>query len=130
MTQPIRVMIVDDHDVVRRGLTIFFQAFDDLELVGEATNGLEAVQLADQFKPDVVLMDLIMPEMDGVTATRHIRSKHPEIQVIALTSFQDDESVEAMMKAGAVGYLLKNASIDELASTILSASKAAHPQSN
>jgi two-component system, NarL family, response regulator LiaR len=122
--KPIRVMIVDDHDVVRRGLNIFFQAFDDLELVAEAANGAEAVQLCGEVQPDVVLMDLIMPEMDGVQATTAIRKQYPNIKVIALTSFQDDESVRAMMQAGAIGYLLKNASIDELANTILAASKA------
>ncbi|MBL8154357.1 MAG: response regulator transcription factor [Anaerolineae bacterium] len=117
-------MIVDDHDVVRRGLKIFFQAFDDLQLVAEAADGSEAIQLCDELQPDVVLMDLVMPQMDGITATRLIRQSHPATQVIALTSFQDDESVQAMMRAGAVGYLLKNASIDELANTILSAAKA------
>lgn len=122
--KPIRVMIVDDHDVVRRGLKIFFQAFDDLQLVAEAADGNEALQLCDELEPDVVLMDLVMPQMDGITATRLIRQSHPTTQVIALTSFQDDESVQAMMRAGAVGYLLKNASIDELANTILSAAKA------
>lgn len=122
--QPIRVMIVDDHDVVRRGLSIFFQAFDDLALVAEASSGMEAIELCGQVQPDVVLMDLVMPEMDGITATRTIRNRHPNVQVIALTSFRDDESVEAMMKAGAIGYLLKNASIDELANTILTAHRA------
>lgn len=125
--QPIRVMIVDDHDVVRRGLAIFFQAFNDLELVGEAANGAEAVHLCSQLQPDVVLMDLVMPEMDGITATRLIRESFPDTQVIALTSFQDDASVQAMMAAGAIGYLLKNASVDELASTILAASRMARP---
>ena len=127
MIKPIRVMIVDDHDVVRRGLNIFFQAYDDLELVGEAVNGAEAVKLCDELKPDVVLMDLIMPEMDGITATGIIRRNHPHTQVIALTSFQDDESMQSMMQAGAVGYLLKNASIDELADAIVNACKAGDP---
>jgi len=123
---PIRIMIVDDQDVVRRGLSLFFEAFDDLELVAEAANGLQAVQLCDEIQPDVVLMDLMMPEMDGITATRLIRQKHPHIQVIALTSIQDDASVRQMLDAGALGYLLKNASVDELANTIVSASKIAH----
>ena len=123
---PIRIMIVDDQDVVRRGLSLFFEAFDDLELVAEAANGLQAVQLCDEIQPDVVLMDLMMPEMDGITATRIIRQKHPHIQVIALTSIQDDVSVHQMLDAGALGYLLKNASVDELANTIVSASKIAH----
>lgn len=122
---PIRIMVVDDQDVVRRGLSLFFDAFDDLELVAEAANGVQAVQLCDEIKPDVVLMDLMMPEMDGITATRIIRQKHPDIQVIALTSVQDDGSVRQMLDAGALGYLLKNASVDELANTIISASKVA-----
>lgn len=123
MLKPIRVIIVDDHDVVRRGLNIFFQAYDDLELVGEAVNGAEAVKLVNELSPDVVLMDLIMPEMDGITATGIIRREHPQTQVIALTSFQDDESMQSMMDAGACGYLLKNASIDELAEAIIAACK-------
>lgn len=123
MTNTIRVMIVDDHDVVRRGLTIFLQAFEDLELVAEAANGAEAVQLCGETHPDVVLMDLVMPEMDGITATGLIRQKYPKTQVVALTSLRDDASIQAMMEAGAVGYLLKNASIDELANTILSAAR-------
>ena len=122
---PIRIMIVDDQDLVRRGLSLFFSAFDDLELVAEAANGQQAVQLCDEIKPDVILMDLMMPEMDGITATRIIRQKHPTIQVIALTSMHDDASVRQMLDAGALGYLLKNASVDELANTIISASKVA-----
>ncbi len=122
---PIRIMIVDDQDVVRRGLSLFFDAFDDLELVGEAANGLQAVHLCDEIMPDVVLMDLMMPEMDGIAATKLIRQKHPNVQVIALTSIQDDNSVRQMLDAGALGYLLKNASVDELANTIISASKVA-----
>jgi NarL family two-component system response regulator LiaR len=122
---PIRIMIVDDQDLVRRGLSLFFSAFDDLELVAEAVNGQQAIQLCDEIKPDVILMDLMMPEMDGITATRIIRQKHPTIQVIALTSVHDDASVRQMLDAGALGYLLKNASVDELANTIISASKVA-----
>jgi len=122
---PIRIMIVDDQDVVRRGLSLFFEAFDDLKLVAEAANGLQAVELCDEILPDVILMDLMMPEMDGIAATRIIRHKHPNIQVIALTSIQDDASVRQMLDAGALGYLLKNASVDELANTIISASKVA-----
>jgi NarL family two-component system response regulator LiaR len=122
---PIRIMIVDDQDLVRRGLSLFFSAFDDLELVAEAANGQQAVQLCDEIMPDVILMDLMMPEMDGISATRIIRQKHPTIQVIALTSVHDDASVRQMLDAGALGYLLKNASVDELANTIISASKVA-----
>lgn len=123
----IRIMIVDDQEVVRRGLSLFLQAFDDLLLVGEAPNGLEAVRICGELQPDVVLMDLMMPEMDGIQATRIIRQQHPNTQVIALTSIQDDQSVRDMLEAGAIGYLLKNASIDELANTIISASKAVQP---
>lgn len=122
---PIRIMIVDDQDLVRHGLSLFFSAFDDLKLVAEAANGQQAVQLCDEIKPDVILMDLMMPEMDGIAATRIIRQQHPTIQVIALTSVHDDVSMRQMLDAGAFGYLRKNASVDELANTIISASKVA-----
>jgi NarL family two-component system response regulator LiaR len=117
----IRVALVDDHDVVRRGLSVVLRAFDDLELVGEASNGEEAIRMCGETHPEVILMDLIMPEMDGVSATRAIRQKYPQIQVVALTSFKDEELVHAALQAGAIGYLLKNASIDELADTIRAA---------
>jgi NarL family two-component system response regulator LiaR len=115
---PIRVLLVDDHAVVRSGLSAFLLAFDDLELVGEAGSGEEAVRLCDRLQPDVVLMDLVMPSMDGAQATRTIREKCPTIQVIALTSFKEKELVEGAMEAGAIGYLLKNVSADELAKAI------------
>lgn len=118
---PIRVLIVDDHAVVRSGLSAFLLAYDDLELVGEATNGAEAVNLVNQTRPDVILMDLVMPEMDGATATRHIRERHPEVQVIALTSFKEDDLVQGVLAAGAIGYLLKNASADELVHAVRAA---------
>jgi len=117
----IRVLIVDDHAVVRSGLATFLQAFEDFELVGEAGDGGEALRLCAQAAPHVVLMDLLMPEMDGITATRGIRQRHPETQVIALTSFQDQDRVQAAIDAGAVGYLLKNVSADDLARAIRSA---------
>jgi len=91
--QTIRVMLVDDHAVVRSGLAAFLLAFDDLDLVGEAGNGREAVRLAGQVKPDVVLMDLVMPDMDGAATTKAIREQYPEVQVIALTSFPEDDLV-------------------------------------
>jgi len=119
--QPIRVVIVDDHDMIRSGLAVFLEAFDDLKLVGEATDGREAIHLCDEVKPDVALMDLVMPRMDGVTAIRAIRQAHPEIQVIALTSFGDQNLVQEALHAGAIGYLLKNASIDQLAEAIRAA---------
>jgi NarL family two-component system response regulator LiaR len=118
---PIRVMLVDDHAVVRSGLSAFLWAYDDLELVGEASGGERAVQLCEQFQPDVVLMDLVMPGMDGATATGLIRNKCPQIQVIALTSFKEQELVEGALKAGAIGYLLKDVTADELANAIRSA---------
>ncbi len=116
-----RVLLVDDHDVVRRGLTVFLRTFDDLELVGEASNGEEAVRLCETSHPHVVLMDMIMPDMDGVTATRLIRERCPDVQIVALTSFKDETLVQAALQAGAIGYLLKNASIDQLADTIRAA---------
>lgn len=120
-TNPIRVMIVDDHDMVRSGLSVFLEAFDDLELVGEAADGEEAIHLCAEARPHVVLMDLVMPEMDGVEATRAIRQAYPDVQVIALTSFSEQDLVQGALQAGAVGYLLKNASIDELAAAIRAA---------
>lgn len=117
----IRVMIVDDHAVVRSGLAAFLMVFDDLELVGQAGGGKEAVQLVPKLKPDVVLMDLVMPDMDGATATQHIRQANPHVQVIALTSFREEDLVQGVLKAGAIGYLLKNVSADELAGAIRSA---------
>jgi NarL family two-component system response regulator LiaR len=123
MTEPerIRVLIVDDHAMLRRGLVTFLLSFDDLELVGEAVNGAEALHLCEQLQPDVVLMDLVMPEMDGSTATRAIRQRHPQVQVIALTSFREEELVQGALEAGAIGYLLKNVSADELAQAIRAA---------
>jgi NarL family two-component system response regulator LiaR len=115
---PIRVMIVDDHALVRSGLGAFLEVYDDLELAGEAEDGVEAVELCEQLQPDVVLMDLVMPETDGVAATLSIRERWPQIQVIALTSFKDQEWVTQALRAGAVGYLLKNVQAAELADAI------------
>jgi two-component system, NarL family, response regulator LiaR len=117
----IRVMLVDDHTVVRSGLAAFLLAYDDLDLVAEASDGAEAVRLCERSRPDVILMDLIMPRMDGATATRVIRERHPEIQVLILTSFKEDNLVQDALKAGAIGYLLKNVTADELANAIRSA---------
>jgi len=114
----IRVLLVDDHAVVRSGLSAFLLAFDDLELVGEARGGEEAVRFCEEHRPDVVLMDLVMPGMDGVAATRVIRKRCPEVQVIALTSFKEEELVQGALEAGAIGYLLKNVTADELAEAI------------
>jgi NarL family two-component system response regulator LiaR len=120
-SQPIRVMVVDDHSMVRRGLATFLRVKADLELVGEASNGQEAVDMCGQVCPDVILMDLLMPEVDGTTATRVIRQRWPEVQVIALTSFQEKELVREVLQAGAISYLLKNVSVDELAEAIRNA---------
>jgi NarL family two-component system response regulator LiaR len=118
---PIRVMIVDDHDMVRKGLAAFLKASADLEMVGEARNGREAIQLCEQLQPDVILMDLVMPVMGGAPATRVIRERWPGAQVIALTSFQEKELVEDALRAGAISYLLKNVSADDLAEAIRAA---------
>jgi NarL family two-component system response regulator LiaR len=116
--QSIRVMLVDDHNVVRSGLATFLKAYDDLELVAEAHNGLEAVRLCPERRPDVILMDLMMPEMDGIAATRAILADHPEIRIIAMTSFEEDTLVQGVLAAGAISYLLKNVTADELAKAI------------
>jgi NarL family two-component system response regulator LiaR len=120
-TEIIRVMLVDDHAVVRSGLSAFLLAYDDLELVAEAGSGDEAIHLCDQAKPDVVLMDLMMSGMDGATATRMIRERCPDIQVIALTSFKEADMVQGALEAGAIGYLLKNVSAEKLANAIRAA---------
>jgi NarL family two-component system response regulator LiaR len=117
----IRIMIVDDHAVVRSGLAAFLIAFDDLELVAEANSGPEAIDLCRQQTIDVVLMDLVMPEMDGAAATREIRQQCPQTQIIALTSFREEDLVQNALKAGAISYLLKNVSADQLAEAIRAA---------
>jgi NarL family two-component system response regulator LiaR len=120
-SESIRVMIVDDHGMVRKGLMAYLGNENDLDVIGEARNGREAVELCDQLRPDIVLMDLIMPEMGGVAATRQICSRFPQTRVIALTSFQERELVQDALQAGAISYLLKNASGDDLAEAIRSA---------
>jgi NarL family two-component system response regulator LiaR len=117
----IRVLITDDHALVRMGLKFFLLASDDLELVGEADSGEEALQQCAQVHPDVVLMDLIMPGMNGIAAIRAIRKRWPHIQVITLTNFQEAGLVQEALQAGAMGYLLKNVSADELNSAIRAA---------
>lgn len=118
---PIRVMVVDDHAVVRGGLRFFLLSCDDIELVAEASSGEEAVALCAQVHPDVILMDMVMPGMDGADATQIIRQQHPKTQILALTSFQAGELVQKALQAGAIGYLLKDVPIDELAAAIRSA---------
>ena len=117
----IRVMLVDDHTMVRRGLATFLKAFDDLELAGEAENGRTAIELCAKRQPDVILMDMVMPDMNGAIATRTIRQQFPNVQVIALTSFKEEELVKSALEAGAIGYLLKDVSADELVRAIRSA---------
>jgi two-component system, NarL family, response regulator LiaR len=121
MTQLIRVMIVDDHDMIRRGLATFLSGFDDLVLVGEASNAQEAIHVCSEVQPHVVLMDMFLPNMDGVTLTRTIRAQHPNVQVVILTSAKNDELVQAALQAGAIGYMLKNISVMQMAETIRAA---------
>src|SRR5664279_127793 len=121
LSQPIRVMLVDDHAMVRRGLATFLKVFDDLLLAGEAENGADAVQLCAEVLPDVILMDMVMPGMDGVSATRAIHQQFPTVQVIALTSFKEGELIKNALEAGAIGYLLKDVSAEELARAIRAA---------
>lgn len=117
----IRVMIVDDHPIVRDGLINMLLAFDDMELVGEAESGREALALCQKLRCDVILMDMVMPDMDGAATTRLILEQHPEAKIVVLTSFPEEDLVKQALEAGAVGYLLKNAPIDTLANAIRSA---------
>ena len=121
MENKTRIMLVDDHAVVRSGLGAFLSVHPDLELVGEAENGEQAVARAGLLQPDVILMDLMMPVMDGVAAIAAIKKQHAAIQIIALTSYQEDELVQNALRAGAVGYLMKNVSARELAAAIQAA---------
>jgi NarL family two-component system response regulator LiaR len=116
--KPIRVMIVDDHTMVRRGLATILKVFDDLQLAGEAESGEVAVQLCAEVLPDVILMDMVLPKMDGAMATRAIREQFPQVQVIALTSFKEGELIKNALEAGAIGYLLKDVSANDLVRAI------------
>lgn len=118
----IRIVLVDDHSVVRQGLRMFLAIDPEFEVIGEASNGVEAVELVGRLAPDVVLMDLIMPGMEGVEAIRIIRQQHPDVEVIALTSVLEDQAVVGAVRAGAIGYLLKDTSSDELLKAIRAAS--------
>ncbi|MGB8251835.1 MAG: response regulator transcription factor [Anaerolineaceae bacterium] len=120
-SRSIRVMLVDDHTMVRHGLATFLKVFDDLQLAGEAESGEAAVQLCAEVLPDVILMDMALPMMDGATATRIIRQQFPQVQVLALTSFKEGELIKKALEAGAIGYLLKDVSADELARAIRAA---------
>jgi NarL family two-component system response regulator LiaR len=115
---PIRVMLVDDHPMVRRGLSTMLMVFDDMQLVGEAESGQAAIQLCAQVLADVILMEMVMPGMDGATATRAIRQQHPQVQVLALSSFKEAPLIKTMLEAGAIGYLLKVVSADDLVQAI------------
>jgi DNA-binding NarL/FixJ family response regulator len=114
----IRVLLADDHGVVRRGLRGFFELLDDIEIVGEAEDGQQAVEATGTLRPDVVLMDLLMPGLNGIAATAEIKRRWPEVEVVALTSFIEEERVTAALEAGATGYLLKDADADDVALAI------------
>ena len=118
MTTKIKVMIVDDHGIVRQGLRTYLDLIEDITIIAEAENGLDALEKVKQFNPDIVLMDLVMPEMDGIEATQKICGSYPGVKVIVLTSFTEDEQVFSAIKAGAVGYLLKDISPPDLAKAI------------
>jgi NarL family two-component system response regulator LiaR len=120
-TNPIRVMIVDDHLMVRDGLKVFLSVYDDLEVVAEAADGEQAVALCSQVEPDVILMDVVMPNVDGPTATARVRESFPHVQVIALTTFLEEDLVQRAIKSGASGYLLKDVDPEKLARAIRAA---------
>ena len=122
----IRVAIMDDNEMLRTGLNLFLRAFDDLELVGTATDGNKVVRLCEETHPDVVLMDLVMPGMNGMSATRAIRQAFPQIKVIILTSFDDQDLACEALASGAVGCLLNNISIDEMANVSGAAAAISH----
>jgi len=119
--ESIRVLVVDDHPMVRKGLASFLMVMDDLELVGDAEDGLDALRRCEHSTPDVILMDLVMPVMDGPTAIREIRARWPEIQIIVLTSFQEEDLVHQALQAGAISYLLKDVGAAELEAAIRAA---------
>jgi DNA-binding NarL/FixJ family response regulator len=122
-SRPIRVLLVDDHGVVRRGLRGYLELLDDIEIVGEAENGRLGVEAARELRPDVVLMDLLMPEMDGIAATAAIRAELPGVEVVALTSFVEEARVTAALEAGAAGFILKDADADDVAEAIRAANR-------
>ncbi len=125
MNKPITVLLVDDHEVVRQGVRFFLEAHADFVVVGEAESGKTAVKLAEEHIPDVVLMDLVMPEMDGVEATRRVKNISPRTQVVVLTSYHDDEHIFPALQAGAISYILKDVRMEELADAI---KRAAHDE--
>ena len=121
MTTRIRVLIVDDHAMVRRGMRDFLDLHDDLEVVGEASDGDGALEAAETLRPDVVVMDLLMPGLDGIAATAELKTRHPAIEVVAITSFIEEDRITAAIEAGASGFLLKDAEADDLAGAIRAA---------
>ncbi len=120
-TSRIRVLIVDDHAVVRTGLRTFFDLLPDIDVVGEAADGSEGVAMARRLEPDVVLMDLLMPNMDGITAIGRIKADRPETEIVTMTSFIEEEKITSALEAGASGYVLKDADADEVAAAVRSA---------
>jgi len=118
---PIRVLLVDDHGVVRRGLRGYLELLDDIEVIGEAENGLEGVELSAELTPDVILMDIVMPQLDGIGAITQIKTAQPAVQVVALTSFIEEDKVLAALEAGASGFILKDAEADDVAAAIRAA---------
>ncbi|HEY8438321.1 MAG TPA: response regulator transcription factor [Candidatus Limnocylindrales bacterium] len=117
----IRVLLVDDHGVVRRGLRGYLELLDDIEVIGEAENGLRGVELCAELRPDVVLMDIVMPQLDGIGAISRIKAAQPEVQIVALTSFIEEEKVLAALESGASGFILKDAEADDVAAAIRAA---------
>jgi NarL family two-component system response regulator LiaR len=131
MNEPIRILLVDDHKIVRQGVRAFFDAQDGIEVIGEAGSGADAVKMVEERVPDVVLMDLIMPGMDGVEATRLAKNISPRTQIVVLTSYHDDEHIFPALQAGALSYILKDVEMDELAEAVFKASRGEatlHPQ--
>jgi len=131
MVEPIRILLVDDHKIVRQGVRAFFDAHEGIDVIGEAGSGEEAVKLVEERVPDVVLMDLIMPGMDGVEATRLAKDISPRTQIVVLTSYHDDEHIFPALQAGALSYILKDVEMDELADAVFKASRGEatlHPQ--
>jgi NarL family two-component system response regulator LiaR len=118
MDKPITVLLVDDHEVVRQGVRFFLEAQPEFVVIGEAGSGAAAVKLAGEFIPDVVLMDLVMPKMDGVEATRQVKNVSPRSQIVVLTSYHEDEHIFPALRAGAISYILKDVKMDQLADTI------------
>ena len=123
MSDPIRILLVDDHKIVRQGVRAFFDTQEGIEVIGEAGSGAEAIKMIEEHVPDVVLMDLIMPGIDGVEATRLAKSISPRTQIVVLTSYHEDEHIFPALQAGALSYILKDVTMDELAKAVIKASR-------